>query len=268
MRLPDSITYVNLGHEYFHPIERTRLPSSLAHLDLGVKFCQPLRDWSPPHSLTHLTLAFGWKLGPSQLRLPPNLLTLILPREFNEARESLSSLHLPPRLHTLKLGGKLEVNELAALSFPHSLTSLNLGRGCNASLNDIRWPPHLTRLITGMTFDQPLNSWSSPSSLAELVLGDEHGNGVWNRPVTQLRLPSNLVKLEFGYDFNQPLTGLQFPHSLRVLSFGHSFNRSLARSAWSPPANLEALHLPLWSRWNRPWTHLHLPARLRKLTLP
>jgi len=143
--------------------------------------------------------------------------------------------------------------------------SLNLGDDCDASWDGVVWPPHLTHLVTGQGFNQPLVKWSPPSSLTELILSDEDGYGWWNLPVTQLRLPPNLRKLTIGSTFKQPLTGLQFPPSLRVLTFGWNFNQSLDRSAWCPPPSLEELHLG--GSWNRRWTDLHLPRRLRKLTL-
>jgi len=222
---------------------------------------------SPCVSLTQLILPHAWAHGPSQLRLPANLTQLRLSRDFNEAGESLSLLHLPSSIHTLTLGGVMKGNDLAALTLPHSLTSLDLLSSCNASLDDIVWPPHLTRLVTGHAFNQPLLNWSPPASLRELVL---HGGaafvGGWNHPVSRLRLPSNLVKLSFGSAFNHPLTDFQFPVSLRALQFGWLFNQSLARDAWSPPSNLEELHLS--SRWDRPCTGMHLPTTLRKLTMP
>jgi len=264
VRLPDSITYLNLGYDYNRPIERMHLPSSLTRLQFGFGFCQPLREWHPPDTLTHLNLPGRWNHGPSQLRLPANLQMLTLPYKFNEAGESLNLLHLPSTLLTPRLGGRMEGNDLAALTLPHSLTSLELGDGCDASLDDVRWPPHLTRLVTGFAFDQPLLHWSPPSSLTELALGDEHGNGCWNHPVSQLCLPSNLQQLSFGHAFDQPLTGLQFPASLRVLSFGR-LNQSLSSSSWSAPASLEELDLGGW--WNRPCSDLHLPPTLRKLKL-
>jgi len=212
-------------------------------------------------------------MGPSQLRLPTNLTQLTLPEEFNnEARESLSLLHLPSHPHTLTLGGRMEGNGLAALTLPHSLMSLNLGDDCDASWDGVVWPPHLTHLVTGQGFNQPLLNWSPPSSLTELTLGSAtgYGYGWWSYPVSQLRLPPSLHKLTFSHAFNQPLTGFHFPSSLRVLCFGQRFNQSLASSAWTPPPNLDELHFPLDydSQWNQPWTHLHLPATLRKLTLP
>jgi len=267
VRLPDSLTSLNLGRAYNHPIERMHIPASLTHLQFGYGFRQPLRDWTPPASLSHLILPGLWNHGPSQLRLPANLLTLALPCEFNSRREPLSQLHLPPGLHTLRLGGRMRGNDLTALTLPHALTSLNLGNGCHASLDDVRWPPHLTRLVIGKGFNQPLVHWSPPSSLRELTLhgGEEFDDG-WNQPVTKLRLPANLVKLSFGHAFDRSLTGLQFPPSLRVLEFGFSFDQSLARDAWTPPRNLEELHLT-GHCWDRPCAELYLPPRLRKLTL-
>jgi len=265
VRLPDSLTYLDLICSYKHPIERMHLPLSLTRLDLGQDFRQPLRDWNPPDSLTDLYLTDEWDLGPSQLRLPPNLHTLTLPDHFNdEADEPLSQLHLPGRLHTLRLGGWMEGNALAALQLPHSLTALDLGENCSASLDDVVWPPHLTRLVTGYCFNQPLLDWSPPSLLIELSLGDENGEGEWNLPLTQLRLPSNLHKLTFGSCFDRPLTGLHFPASLRVLRFGRYFTGSLAVAAWTLPPMLEELHMG--AVWNRPCTDLHLPPTLRKLT--
>jgi len=166
VRLPDSITYLHLGQSYDHPIESMHLPAALTELNMGslIRFNHPLE----------------------QIRM------------FNEARESLVHLRLPSVLHTLRLGGKMEGKDLAALAFPHSLTSLDLGPGCDASLDDIQWPPHLTRLSLSHRFNQPLLNWSPPSSLAELTLGDKDGYGGWNYPVSQLRLPSNLRKLTFG----------------------------------------------------------------------
>jgi len=243
------------------------LPSSLTHLDFGSCFVHPLREWHPPASLMHLTMAMGfaWRLRPSHLHLRTNLQSLTLPIRFNEARKSLRLLHLPSTLRTLTLGGPIKHKDLAALTLPQSLTALDLGDGCDASLDHVVWPPHLTRLLAGQSFKQPLAKWSPPSSLTELTLGDKNGYGLWNHPVSQLRLPSHLQTLRFGSAFNQPLTGLRFPPSLRVLRLGFSFRRSLESSAWSPPEQLEELHLG--GKWNRSCTDLHLPTRLRKLTL-
>jgi len=245
-----------------------QLPPSLTELNLGDKFNHPLMAWNPPVSLTSLTMPSHWKLGASQLRLPPNLTQLTLPPGFNDARESLTLLHLPSTLHTLRLDGTMKGNDLAALTLPHSLTSLDLGYDCDASLDDVVWPPHLTRLVIGQRFNQPLLEWSPPSSLTELILSDEYGSGGWYLPLSQLRLPSNLHKLTFGSYFDQPLTGFHFPSSLRVLCFGRWFNQSLTASAWTPPPNLEELDLTRCWEWDRPWTDLHLPPTLRKLTLP
>jgi len=161
----------------------------------------------------------------------------------------------------------MEGNDLAALTLPHSLTSLDLGYRCDASLDHVVWPPHLARLIAGLAFKQPLLNWTPPASLTDLCLCSESGYGEWNRPVADLRLPSNLRKLTFGSSFNQPLTGLHFPSSLRVLTFSANgkFNQSLARHAWEPPIHLEELTLGM--DWNRPCTEMHLPSALRKLTL-
>jgi len=267
VRLPDSITYLKIGDAYNHPIERMHLPASLTHLQFDWDFSQPLRDWNPPASLTHLRLAGALSHGPSQLRLPANLQVLTLSRFFNgDEEESLSLLHLPSHIHTLTLGGVMEGNALAALTFPPSLTVLDLGSECDACLGDVRWPPHLTRLVTGMMFQQPLVYWSPPSSLTELNFGGEDDFSTWNLPVTQLHLPSNLQRLTFSRLFDQPLTFLQFPPSLRVIRFGERFNQSLAAGAWTPPPGLE--ELILFGCWNRPCTDLHLPPKLRKLTLP
>jgi len=268
LRLPSGLRVLMLGRDWNHPIERLQLPASLTQLDLGDDFNHPLVEWNPPTTLTSWDMPYNWKYGPSQLRLPSNLTQLTLPSEFNEVRESLSLLHLPPTLHTLQLGGKMEGNDLAALTFPASLTSLDLGDVCGASLDHVVWPAHLTCLLTGRCFTQPLVHWSPPSSLRELTLGDEYGDSEWNLPVSQLRLPSNLRNLTFGHAFNQPLTGLQFPASLRVIRFGRHFNQSLGTDAWSPPCGLEELDMSACRDWDRPCTDLHLPPRLRKLTLP
>jgi len=213
VRLPDSLTYLDLGDAYNHPIQHVKLPSSLTHLKFGWRFRQPLRDWNPPDSLTELSLPNAWMLGPSQLRLPPNLQTSILPDLFNEAQEPLSLLHLPPlsHLHTFKLGGLMKVNTLAALQLPHSLTALDLGGYCDASLSDVVWPPQLTRLVTGRSFNQPLVDWSPPPSLTELALSDEAGHGGWHLPLSQLRLPPNLRRLTFGSFFYFAAGWLPFP---------------------------------------------------------
>jgi len=267
LRLPCALRILRLPPSFNHPLDRLHLPASMTELELGEEFNQPLVAWNPPASLTSLQLPTKWTLGASQLRIPPNLPQLTLSLLFNEARESLSLLRLPPTLHTLRLGGAMEGNDLAALTFPASLTSLDLGDRCHASLDHVVWPPHLTRLMADSAFDQPLLNWSPPPSLTELELADKYGCGWWNLPVSQLRLPPNLRKLTFGEDFNQPLTGLQFPPSLRVLRFGQFFNQSLAHSVWTPPADLEELDMGRCQEWNRPCTDLCLPARLRKLIL-
>jgi len=83
--------------------------------------------------------------------------------------------------------------------------------------------------------------------------------------------------LTFDWYFDQPLIGLRFPSSLRVLRFGPHFTQSLSATAWTPslsatawtpPPMLEELDMGPCDKWDRPLTDLHLPQRLRKLTLP
>jgi len=246
VRLPDSITYLKLGDAYNHPVERMHLPASLTHLLFGDDFRQALRAWDPPASLTHLILPSEWDHGPSQLRLPSNIRSLMLPVEFNAAGESLSLLQLPFTLHTLTLGGRMEGNDLAALTLPYSLTALDLGYDCDASLDDVAWPPHLTRLVTGEAFRQPLVNWSPPASLRELTLSSEDGSGWWNHPVSQLRLPSNLVKLSLDGRFNEPLSNVDFPPSL--LSYA-SVSSSISHWRW-----MHGGHHMGWRSWS--WAQL------------
>jgi len=265
LTLPCGLLILRLPFMWSRPIERMQFPHSITQLELGSLFNHPLLHWTPPSTLKQWSMPVEWKLEPTQIRLPSTLTILTLSHYFNEARASLNQLHLPQHIQTMRLGGKMKGDDLAALTLPQSLTSLDLGDGCDASLDHAQWPPHLTRLLVGQTFNQPLFNWSPPSSLTELSLCDESGFGWWNHPVSQLRLPPNLHKLTFGVDFNQALTGLQFPSSLRALTFGRKFKQPLGRNAWAPPPDLEELHMG--TEWNLPLTDLHLPPRLRKLTL-
>jgi len=123
----------------------------MTELHLGNEFNQPLVAWNPAAILASLQLPKNWTLGASQLRLPPSLAQLTLPRGVNASGEPLNLLHLPCRLHTLRLytGVWMDGDDLAALTLPHSLTSLDLGVECDAALDHVQWPPHLTRLMTG-----------------------------------------------------------------------------------------------------------------------
>jgi hypothetical protein len=171
--------------------------------------------------------------------------------------QPLADLRLLEGLRALTFSQSLR-HQLSQLTFPHNLTSLDLGGGYNLGLDHVHWPPALSRFKIGSTFVQPLVQWNPPDSLLDLQFGDAYAG--WNLPLDQLRLPRHLQRLSFSGGFNQPLDAVEFPASLTAIRFGLRFNQPLL--TWSPPAGLRELDL---GGWNRPVTDLILPSQLEIL---
>jgi hypothetical protein len=80
--------------------------------------------------------------------------------------------------------------------------------------------------------------------------------------LSQLILPDSLRSLVFGDEFDQSLAGFTFPPLIEEINLGWYFNQSLGVSDWSPPPQLNSLHLP---GWDQTAADLYLPPSLISL---
>jgi hypothetical protein len=136
--------------------------------------------------------------------------------------------------------------------FPPNLTSLSLGASFDMPLSAVL-PASLHTLTMGVYFNQPLPA-ELPASLHTLTMGAR-----FDKPLPAV-LPASLHTLTMGYCFNQPLPAV-LPASLHTLTMGSFFRQPL-------PAVLPAsLHtLTLGARFTHPLPAV-LPASLHTLTL-
>ena len=239
---PAGLRSLTLPERWNQPVAGLRLPDSLTSLSFGSYFCQSLREWHPPASLLDFKLTAHWRgFAAADLVLPALLTHFDIPGAWSV---ELADLALPAGLQSIKLGRHTRITDTVRVHLPAALTSIDLGEGFEGTLDGLQWPPALTHLRTGNAFNQPLLQWIPPPTLTHLQLGSNNADywrkdrGGWNLPASQLRLPPNLQRLEFGFTFDQPLVD------------------------WHPPPSLRHLH---FARWNRPWSDLQLPAQLDSL---
>src|SRR5690606_30031092 len=118
------------------------------------------------------------------------------------------------------------------------------------------------------------SSLALPPALTDLTL--DH----CSRPLTNLPLPPDLTRLEFGHLFDKPLPRLAQAQTLRHLQLGPRYKLDW-RPEWNAPnlqtlklgmGSIEQLQLPPTLQslefshcFNRPIAHLQLPSSLTQL---
>lgn len=203
-------------------------PEGMTRLTLEVDLKGSLRDVSFPDSLEELHfLCHKFIVNKAEVRWPRGLKRLTLEGSWN-MRFHASRGAWPETLESLAcgtcfnqpLGGDV-------LELPSGLREFSLGVDFNQSLEGVRWPPRLEKLVLSHRYNQSLSQipWSTElRELRELVLGDD-----FNCPVDRTSFPRSLQTLAFGKSFNQPLRDwvtrrIYLPNGLRKLRLGSLFS--------------------------------------------
>jgi hypothetical protein len=197
-----------------------------------------------PPSVTHLSVGRRWGHHLSNLSLPPELRTLILPDaffndEYDRYEEEGENLLLPP--------------------LPSSLTHLDLGKKWNAA--QLPPLPPALRFLNLASYAGPLDALQLPDSVLHLSLNRSSIDG--------LRLPPFLRSL-YGTDWAQEFDGAaelrgQLPPTLTEL---HALRWTLPLHQQLPPAltDLRICKLSVTAEVADCPLQLHLPS-LRTLQL-
>jgi hypothetical protein len=121
----------------------------------------------------------------------------------------------------------------------------------NEPIKDIVLPAGLRKLT--WECDYSIDELKLPPGMKKLILG-----GDFNYPIKNVRFPNSIEKIAFGDDFDHSIKSVRWPKSLRTLSVGFNFNRSLEKL----PATLEKLLI-----YNLKRPLMNLPQSLKKITL-
>jgi hypothetical protein len=204
--------------------------------------------------------------------LPPQLLELELPRDYNQLLtvgvlpSSLKKLKfgssfsqpldvkvLPVRLESLELGKHFN-RAVAVGVLPRELQEITFGEEFDQELVGVL-PPCLKLLRFGSAFNRTLLPGVFPFGLQELYFGF-----CFDSSLIKGVLPATLLKLDLGFRFNHPLHAGVLPEGLIWLSVGGYFDQELI----VPP---RLTHLRIFSEDLCTRRKLVLPLTLKSLML-
>ena len=184
-------------------------------------------------------LAFHLDLRLSLVTWPEGLRVLRFGWPFDDPLER----PLPSSLLEVDLGGTFN-HHVEDVSWPPLLTKLRFGDRFNRPIELATWPATLENLTFGASFDQPIESVSWPPALESLSLGD-----AFNHPVRDAAWAgTSLKRLDFGMAFRQAIEGVAWPPGLEVLRFGACFDQAL--DARQLPRGLQLLQVPDLYLWD------------------
>jgi hypothetical protein len=223
--LPDNL--LNLRMKYNHTLTRELLPNKLISLKLfREKKCDP---GIFPESLQRLEL-YGYNHDLEQDFFPSNLKDLYL-FEFDSIIKIRS---LPKNLTSLKMCFFKQILHPGVL--PESLLTLHMHH-YNHPLEPGIFPNSLLKLRLGF-YDQPLNTGIFPSGLLSLKF--LHG---FNQVLKPGVFPQKLKTLFLGYKFNHQIEEDVLPKSLQRLQFGECFDQMPYFLDTQKLPNLSSLYL-------------------------
>lgn len=246
--LPDSLTYLDLGHMFNQPLEIGSLPSGLIELHFGVSlmdtfqsnFDHPFKKNVLPGSLKKINLCsarFNQSLDPV---FPESLESLCLGFGFNQP---INHGVLPQKLIKLKFGQHSQfMQSLKPGVLPDSLMKLSFKHHYLRLENNVL-PESLVHLKARESwFVLLMEPYVFPKKLVRLsILSDDYSH--YNekhtiilpktithltfitrcgkiKPLNKYIFPESLLCLKFIGPFNQPIKKNVLPKSLTHLEFG------------------------------------------------
>lgn len=277
--LPKSLKSLKFSFNYPHPIDASQLPrqlerlkyceknlsniknlpfESLRYLKFDSHITEGKGDFSRFVNLQTLIFSRGTKVNIIIEKLPPSLLNLKLPNNFDD---TLNKSRLPRNLHTLILGYQynrwIDTNAL-----PRSLKNLKFSSKFNQQIDINSLPPLLELLQFGTEFNQNIDCRDLPRELKILIMGKE-----FNPPTTHLictkDLPRKLKHLDLGSRYNQPLDFGNLPRTLVSLKVGGQFNFPCDTKLLPPALEI----LDMGSSYEHSFNMHALPVGLKKLYL-
>lgn len=135
--IPDTVTHVDLGHDYSYEIKKGHIPFGVTHLTLSFWFNKILKLGVLPSSIEEITFGMEYNKPIQQGSLPPNITHVTFGYNFNHPFEHGV---LPDSITHLKFGKKFN-HPLTKENLPKSLHFLKLWDTYTYSLDDI--PKHV-----------------------------------------------------------------------------------------------------------------------------
>eukprot|EP01133_Synstelium_polycarpum_P013280 gene13280-15609_t len=214
-----TITSLNLGSAFNHPLLLGALPPQLKQLVLSVSFDQPLEIGTLPQTLEKLVFGSSFNRPILVGSLPPSIEVLQFGDSFDHP---LVQDTLPPFLKQLVFKSSYR-HEIPSNLFPPTLTHLTI--------------PVIQLVVQG----------ELPTTIIHLVIGDKEVpvklpprlqylrlKGL-EHPIPFGSLPHTLVHLAIGNYFNHPLEPCDLPDNLKILELGRYYSLPLPASLPSVP---------------------------------
>ena len=206
--LPDGLKNLHLGVSFDHSLSGSELPDGLEVLSVGRLFdftASPVR-W--PSALKYLYV--------KSLHMYDDLILRDLPME------------LPPKLERLTINFGFSL-PLRTFAWSPTLKVLDLGHMFNYPIGEYGdvtlLPDGLEELKLGAFFNRSIENIRLPAGLKRLIFENE--TSMFNQRLSGVMWPPGLEELTLGCYFNKPMEGTTFPETLRELSFGATFCQSL-----------------------------------------
>lgn len=206
---PNSLTDLDLGYCFNHPLPPGSFPDNL--INLTMQYNDALTKEFFPNQLTNLTLFRQKKCDPGIFPESLRRLTLYCYNHNLEQNFFPSSLK---KLFLVALDSKIETGGL-----PKNLIYLEM-----TSFKQMLCPNILPKSLIVLNlhhYNHPLEPGILPSSLLKLKLG------FYDQPLEPGVLPDGLLSLKFLYGFNQELKPNVLPQKLKTLFFGDKFNHQI-----------------------------------------
>ncbi|KAK5580822.1 hypothetical protein RB653_000846 [Dictyostelium firmibasis] len=247
--LPSSLTSLTLGQRFVHVIYTGTLPPTLKKLIIqSINYNQRFEKRSLPDALEHLEFHkngfFNQPIGDKYL--PPNLKTLILPRQWSNNLEPILPQQIPIGVTNLQFHSNECSLFLRNDSIPLSVLNLRVNgilsnhisysKGCEKILKGSFIPPSVTQLETGT-----IVNLSHCINLKNFIL-DESFN---QRSLTKDSIPLSVINFKLPALWDRKLSVGILPNSIKVLDLG-SFNHEIEENVL--PQNLESLTMNSWDQ--------------------
>jgi hypothetical protein len=145
---------------------------------------------------------------------------------------------------------------------PESVTDIKTSFEFSGSIDKIKLPQKLIKIVFGPNFNQSLANVSFPPTLETIGFGLDYNWTFYDKSIKDIKFPKSLkVFYNSGCGCNESIDDVIFPDSLETLRLGYQFNHSIDKVKW--PKSLKKIQFGC--NFDQSLEHVKFPKSLETL---